>query len=107
VFAVENLLKETPQLDVCVKYVFKLFLFHCQVKKKGTEESERRKEFGRRVKKYREEKKMSQLDLGIASDRSAEYISRVENGKMNPTFETIYKIADGLNISVKIFLPDN
>lgn len=39
---------------------------------------------------------MSQLDLEMTINSSPGSISRIENGKINPTKETLHKIADAL-----------
>jgi transcriptional regulator with XRE-family HTH domain len=53
---------------------------------------------GKRVKQYREASKMSQLDLEIAINASSGMISRIENGKTNPTKETLIEIATALEL---------
>jgi transcriptional regulator with XRE-family HTH domain len=54
---------------------------------------------GQKIKKYRQELKMSQLDLENSIDASPGVISRIENGKVNPTKETLMKIGFRLELS--------
>lgn len=48
---------------------------------------------GKNLKRIREAKKMSQGDVMRAMGCSRSYISNIENGKTNPTLETISKLA--------------
>lgn len=57
--------------------------------------------FGERVRQLRKEKKMTQLDLSIASDIDRRTIQRIENGTGNPTFEIMVGLALGLQILIK------
>lgn len=54
---------------------------------------------GRRIRFFRNRAGISQFDLEIALDASAGMISRIESGKVNPTKETITKIAGELSIN--------
>lgn len=59
---------------------------------------------GERIKKLRIEKaNMSQEDFAkhIGVDRT--YLCRLESGQKNPTLETLNKVCDGLNITIKEF----
>ncbi|MFW6281965.1 MAG: helix-turn-helix domain-containing protein, partial [bacterium] len=53
------------------------------------------------IRKY---KKISQTDLAQKANLSQAFISHIEQGKRNPTINTIEKIAKGLNIALKEFL---
>ncbi len=50
------------------------------------------------LKKYRLNKGVSQLDLELAINASTGTISRIENGRINPTKETLFKIAEFLEL---------
>ena len=54
---------------------------------------------GKNLKQIREAKKMSQGDVMRAMGCSRSYISNIENGKTNPTLETISKLAKVLGVS--------
>ena len=59
------------------------------------------------LKKAREEKHMTQTELGYLVDKKREYISRIENNGSNMTLKTLYDIVEkGLggkvNISIQI-----
>lgn len=54
---------------------------------------------GNNLKRIREAKKMSQGDVMRKMGCSRSYISNIENGKTNPTLETISKLAKVLDVS--------
>lgn len=77
--------------------------------KKGTprrDELERNFEgfrVGLQLKKMREQRKLTQAELGSRIDKKREYISRVENNGSNLTLKTLYDIVEkGLGGRVKI-----
>lgn len=62
------------------------------------------KTIGNRIKEIRTEKTyLSQEDLAIKLGYDRTYMSRVESGKQNITVETLIKICEGLEISLKEF----
>jgi DNA-binding XRE family transcriptional regulator len=77
--------------------------------KQGTERrDELEREFqgfkiGILLKKAREEKRLTQTELGDLVDKKREYISRIENNGSNLTLKTLYEIVEkGLGGKVKI-----
>lgn len=54
---------------------------------------------GRRLRFFRNRAKLSQLDLETATDMSPGALSRIENGAVNPTKETILQLAEVLGLS--------
>jgi transcriptional regulator with XRE-family HTH domain len=54
---------------------------------------------GNNLKRIREAKKMSQGDVMRKMGCSRSYVSNIENGKTNPTLETISKLAKVLDVS--------
>lgn len=58
------------------------------------------KKLGQNIKRIREGRGMSQGDISRKLDMDRGYISSVENGRKNPTIETLDKIAGALGISV-------
>lgn len=54
---------------------------------------------GRRIKKYRRERELSQEILSELIDVSTSYISYIENARKNPSLETIVNIAQVLEIT--------
>jgi transcriptional regulator with XRE-family HTH domain len=54
---------------------------------------------GNNLKRIREAKKMSQGDVMCGMGCSRSYVSNIENGKTNPTLETISKLAKVLDVS--------
>ncbi len=57
--------------------------------------------FGANVKKYRLVKKITQQALGDLCDIEYQNISRIEQGKTNPTLRNIVKLANALGIEVQ------
>lgn len=55
--------------------------------------------FGERIRTFRKERGMSQIDLAnkVGIDRS--YIGFLERGERNPSLEMIIKIAEALNVT--------
>ena len=77
--------------------------------RKGTERrDELERDFGGfkiglMLKKAREEKKLTQTELGELVDKKREYISKIENNGSNLTLKTLYDIVEkGLGGKVKI-----
>jgi DNA-binding XRE family transcriptional regulator len=77
--------------------------------KKGTERrDELERDFegfkiGVLLKKAREDKHMTQTQLGDLVDKKREYISRVENNGSNMTLKTLYEIVEkGLGGKIRI-----
>jgi transcriptional regulator with XRE-family HTH domain len=54
---------------------------------------------GELIKSYRNEKGLSQLDLEVGIGAAFGSLTKIENGKINPSKETIYKIIDFLELS--------
>lgn len=55
---------------------------------------------GGRIKKYRKDAKLSQIDLAKKAGLQQSHISRLEQGMHSPSFVTLQKIADALGIDV-------
>lgn len=58
---------------------------------------------GKRIKKLRILKKMSQEELALIIGCDRAYISRVESGKQNITIDNLNEICNALDISLKFF----
>ena len=54
---------------------------------------------GRRLRYFREQRRVSQMDVELAIDAAFGSISRMESGKVNPTKETVEKIAKFLKLT--------
>lgn len=52
--------------------------------------------FGKAVRLRRHELELSQEELGARCGLDRTYISGIERGERNPTIQTIWKVADGL-----------
>lgn len=57
--------------------------------------------FGQRVKKLREQRKMSQLALAQKAKLDLTTINEIENGIRDPMLKTIWKLANALQTSLK------
>lgn len=55
---------------------------------------------GLRIKELRRSKGMSQEILAEKTGISSKYLSSIERGKENPTFDTFIKLAEALNIEL-------
>jgi len=62
------------------------------------------KQVGKNIKKHRLKRGFTQLDLAAACDFEESAIGRLENGKTNPTFKTLLKIAKALDVSLQILV---
>lgn len=64
---------------------------------------------GENVRNERRKQKYTQEQLSEKVGISAVFLSQIETGSKKPSFETIYKIADELHITIDslINLPDN
>lgn len=56
---------------------------------------------GERIRKFRTEQKLSQEKLAFLFELHPAYIGKVERVEKCPTIETLYKIANGLKISLQ------
>lgn len=58
------------------------------------------KALGKNIKRIRQEKGMTQKQLGESVDLEYQQISRIERGGTNPNFLLLYEISKGLNTSL-------
>ena len=54
---------------------------------------------GQRLKFFRTQLNVSQMDVELAIDAAFGSVSRMESGRVNPTKETVEKIAKALKLS--------
>ena len=66
------------------------------------------KSIGKKIRKVRLEKGLTQLDLvaRMHGDIDVTNISRIEAGRTNPTIFTLYRLADALEVSILDLLKD-
>ncbi|SHJ06706.1 DNA-binding transcriptional regulator, XRE-family HTH domain [Geosporobacter subterraneus DSM 17957] len=56
---------------------------------------------GMKIRSLRTEKGYTSLDLAVRSNISKSYIEEIERGdKINPSFKTVEKLADALNVLI-------
>lgn len=58
--------------------------------------------FGRRLRDVREARGLKQVQLARVLDVDPKHLSRLERGKVNPSFEIIFKIARTLKVSPSV-----
>lgn len=61
--------------------------------------------FGRRVRQFRDARKMSQEELAHAAGIHVTYLSGIENGKRNPGLLVIGRLARALRVSIPELFP--
>jgi transcriptional regulator with XRE-family HTH domain len=62
------------------------------------------KEIGLRLRKIREEKRMSQTEIAQSMKMLPNQYNKVENGKVSPSLETLTKIAEALDVSLDVIV---
>jgi transcriptional regulator with XRE-family HTH domain len=55
--------------------------------------------FGRTLRKFREKMGISQEELAFRSNLDRSYISLLERGRRKPTINTVFALADQLNVT--------
>lgn len=58
---------------------------------------------GQKIARIRKEKQISQQDLSMDSDIPISQISAIENGKVNTTVKSLYRISRVLNVPISTF----
>lgn len=58
---------------------------------------------GKKIKEIRKSKKISQEKLAEMVAMNTRSILRLENAQSSPTLETLEKVADALNVDIKVF----
>jgi transcriptional regulator with XRE-family HTH domain len=62
-----------------------------------------RTRFGKRLRKIRRDRDITQEQLAEAVNVTGEFISNLERGKSAPSFETVEKLAEALGVDVEEF----
>ncbi|MDD5415385.1 MAG: helix-turn-helix transcriptional regulator [Candidatus Daviesbacteria bacterium] len=65
------------------------------------DKSKIRKQFGKRVRKLRKEREMSQEDLANDASIERSYLGSIERGERSPTLDKIASIAKALKIPIR------
>lgn len=68
--------------------------------RRSAKRSEANMALGRAVRAIREERGISQVQLAEATGFEQSWISRVERGTRNPTWQNIARLAEGLGVGV-------
>ena len=61
----------------------------------------------KRIKEIRRQKSISQLELSVKSNLSLSFLASLERGKKQPSVLTLLRIASALEVSPKVFFPEN
>lgn len=68
--------------------------------------SDLKKKFGLKLRRIRRDRDMTQEQLAERCGISADYVSNMERGNKNPSFEMIAKLAEVLEVEVsELFIP--
>jgi transcriptional regulator with XRE-family HTH domain len=62
-----------------------------------------RKALGRVLRTFREQRNLSQEELGYAADLHRNYVGGVERGERNPTFESLARWLAAVNVTWREF----
>lgn len=62
--------------------------------------------FGRSMRSYRKQRKLSQDDLAVAAKLSRNYVSDIERGIRNPTLWALVRLARALRLPLRDMLAD-
>ena len=65
------------------------------------------KTFGKHLKKLRQSKGLTQLDLSCRINKDQQSLQRVESGNVNPSLFYLLELAEGLNIKLPELLDFN
>ncbi|MBV7532376.1 helix-turn-helix domain-containing protein [Chitinophaga sp. sic0106] len=64
------------------------------------------KAFGANLRRLRLARKLTQVEVAFEADMEPSYMTRLENGKTDPSLSTVYALADALDVSPRELLPD-
>ncbi|MGI6591036.1 MAG: helix-turn-helix domain-containing protein [Eggerthellaceae bacterium] len=66
--------------------------------------AERKIQLGKRIREVREKQKLSQRQLALMmGNESHSYLSEVERGVTNPSFDYLCSLADALDVEISYF----
>jgi DNA-binding XRE family transcriptional regulator len=71
----------------------------------GTVSKQELKKLGDKIRKLRESLEFTQADVASNADLHVNYFARLERGEVNPSYETLRKIAKALQVTSKELLP--
>ncbi len=59
---------------------------------------------GDRIRALRKERKLTQAQLAYSINKDQQAIQRLESGKINPTFEFLFQVSEGLEMTLSDLL---
>lgn len=62
------------------------------------------KNLGKKIKKIRKSKELTQFELGVRIQKDQQSISRLEAGEINPSYIYLLEICQGLEVELKDIL---
>lgn len=65
-----------------------------------------KKKFGKKLKRLRLEKGISQESLALSADLDRTYIPSIEKGERNVSITVVEKLANALNVNISEFFKD-
>lgn len=65
------------------------------------------KEVGHQIRTERKLQGMSQEALAAKANLDRSYMGRVERGEVNVTLKALWEIAEAMDVSIKILIPDS
>ena len=57
--------------------------------------------FGRHVKQWRRQRRLSQLDLAVRADVSQRHVSFIETGRSRPREDVVHRVAEALEVPIR------
>jgi transcriptional regulator with XRE-family HTH domain len=69
------------------------------------EHAEYLRRFGEAVRQEREQQRLSVADLAVRSSIAARRISKIEAGRLDPRYDVVIALADGLGVQASTLMP--
>ncbi len=64
-----------------------------------------REEIGKRIKRLRKQKGLSQTEVAVDAGLDSSYYSKIERGEVNPSLKKLYKVIKALGAKSSDILP--
>ena len=64
-------------------------------------------QLGLNILRHRERTGMSLREFGLMADVHSNQVTRIEHGRVNPSLQTLYRIAEALEVDLCDLLPKN
>jgi len=97
VFILDKDKPKSQTKQICLDVVLKLFGFSYKMDKNL---EQFKANLGKRIKTLREERGLTQPELGALIDKDYQVLGRIENGRVNPSSFIVYQIALALKVTM-------